>query len=188
MTKHLKMNEEIIENETLKNEEEKETPETPEAEKPDKSKELQSALAQKDHFREKAEKAEKRVAEMEERLKSSVPAQKQETAPRDPVELVRLTKALSGFDEDETSFILNYAKEKTPEAIIKAANDDWVKTAIQAKREKVAKEKSVPTPSSPATKVSTEDLKKVISEGRVESDVARKVAELEAKKGRGGGI
>jgi len=68
--------------------------------------------------------------------------------PTDPLEIVKLGKALGDFDEEEVDFIIRYAKEKTPEAIIDASKDDWVQTAIKARREKVAEQNKVPGPSS----------------------------------------
>jgi hypothetical protein len=60
--------------------------------------------------------------------------------------MVRLSKALGSYDEDEIDFIYTVAKDSTPEAIIEASKSDWVQTAITAKREKVAKEKQIPEP------------------------------------------
>lgn len=126
------------ENETPKNELETETPQTPAAEKPeDKSKDLQSALAQKEHWREKAEKLEKRLES------SNIPTG------TNPMEVVRLAKALEKYNEDEVEFITRNASEKSIDGIINASQDEWVRTAIDARREKVKNENAVPEPSSP---------------------------------------
>jgi len=166
------MNEEI-ENDTLKNEEEVETPETLEeenpeepekepetskVEKPEQSKELQSALAQKEHQREKREQAEKELAKLKE-TKSNIPAS------QNPMEVVRLAKALEGYSEEEVEFITRNASEKSIDGIVSATKDEWVKTAIQAKREKVANESKTPEPSTkqgvskkPIDKITPEDI------------------------------
>ena len=60
--------------------------------------------------------------------------------------MVRLSKALGSYDEDEIDFIYTVAKDSTPDAIIEASKNEWVQTAITAKREKVAKEKQIPEP------------------------------------------
>lgn len=144
------MENEIQENETpLSNEQEAEAPETSEPEKaevkePEQSKEFQSALAQKEFQREKREKAEARVKELEEKLQK---VGQGTSVPVNPLEVVKLGKALSDYNEDETEFIIRNATDKSPDGIIKASQDDWVKTAIQAKREKVEKSKKIPEPS-----------------------------------------
>ena len=109
-----------------------------------KSKDLQSALAQKDHFRTKAEEAEAKKVELEQKLTG---AGQVTSMPVDPLEVVKLGKALSDFNEDETSFIIKNAKDKTPQGIVEASKDEWVADAIKARREKVAKEKQILGPS-----------------------------------------
>ena len=141
------MENENLENDTPKNEPENVAPEPQPEKTEDKSKDLQSALAQKEHFREKAEKAEKELTE----LKKNPPKEVVANPMPDSLEIVKLGKALSGFDEEETSFIIRNAKDKSPQGIIEASKDEWVQTAIQAKREKVAKEKQILGPSSPGS-------------------------------------
>jgi len=136
-----------------------ETEETPapekevEAEKPEeKSKDLQSALAQKDHFRTKLEKVEAEKKILEDKLKGF-----NSKTTGDPMEGVRLGKALADISEEEAEVVITYAKGKfntlspTPEQIIQSSKDDWVQTAIKGKREKVAGEKKTPAPSSPSS-------------------------------------
>lgn len=145
---------------------EEETPETPEPEKTeDKSKDLQSAIAQKEHFRTKAEKLESEKKELEDKLKGYSSKDL-----GDPLEGVRLGKALADKSEDEADAIITYAKGKfnttkpTPEQIIQASKDEWVTTAISAKRAKVAGENKTPEPSSPTPAFrgkSSEDLEKM---------------------------
>lgn len=129
-----------------------ETEKTKKAEKPEKSIDVQSVLAQKDHFRTKLEKSEAEKKVLEEKLKGFT---SQITG--DPMEAVRLGKALKDTSEEEADVIITYAKGKfntlkpTPEQIIQASKDEWVTTAITAKREKVAGENKTPAPSSPST-------------------------------------
>lgn len=110
----------------------------------EKSKELQSAIAQKEHFRTKAEEAEKfKISEGE----------KQKMGGVDPLEVTRLGKALSQYDETETDYIIERAKGKfnsltpTPQQIIEASKDEMTQFAINSKREKINKEKETLAPS-----------------------------------------
>ena len=114
--------------------------------KEEKSKELQSALAQKEHFRSKAEKLEAEKKALEEKLKGTG-----QVLPTDPLEVVKLGKALADYSEEEVDFIIRNAIDKTPEGIIKSSKDEWVQTAIQARREKVEKEKQQLPPSTRTT-------------------------------------
>ena len=154
MTKHLKMENEEKETLAPKPEEEKtsenQTEEGTSKETPEKtgeqSKELQSALAQKEHFRDKAEKLEKQVQEQsQDKAKEIAPAG------TSPMEVVKLAKALEGYNQNEVEYITRNAKDSSIGAIIEATNDEWVKTAIAGTREKVEKEKSIPEPSSPSS-------------------------------------
>lgn len=132
------MTDEIKETETPETETETETPETP-TEKTDKSKELLSALAQKEHFRTKTEALETKVKELEGKLSQPIHTEKSVFA--DPLQAVKLGKALQDYSEEELGVIMDVAKSTTPEAILEAANKQWVRDAIQSKREKVALEK-----------------------------------------------
>ncbi len=121
------------------------TPETPTEKTEDKSIDVQSVLAQKEHFRTKAEKLESELNELKNKPAPTPTA----TQAVDPLEVVKLGKAVADYDEDETSFIIRNAKDKSPKGIIDASRDEWVQTAIKARREKVAKEKQILGPSSP---------------------------------------
>lgn len=155
MTKHFKMDNEQ-ENDTLTNETELETPESPEPEKAEKSKEFQSAIAQKEHFREKAEKLEKELAEL--RAKPSNPSPEPKTGNFDPIETVKIAKLLNQFNDDESEFILGRAGQSSYEAIKKAAEDKWTQVAIQGMREKVKAEVNVPSPTSPGSRFGTKEI------------------------------
>ena len=126
---------------------EKATPETQPEKTDDKSIDVQSVLAQKEHFRTKAEKLETELNE----LKNKPAPVANPTQGIDPLEVVKLGKAVAAYDEEETSFIIRNAKDKSPKGIIDASKDEWVQTAITARREKVAKEKQILGPSSPGS-------------------------------------
>ena len=128
-------------------EEEKETPEKTESEKTEKSKDLQSALAQKEHFRTKYEKSLEDIKT----LKKSGKVSSDFPTSTNPMEVVKLAKSLEGYNEDEVDFIVRNASDKSVDGIVDATKDEWVKTAITAKREKVEGENKTPSPSSPSS-------------------------------------
>ena len=153
----------------------------------EKSKELESALAQKEHFRTKFEKTEAEKKELEIKLGGAGQAQ---TIPQDPIQVAKLANALKDFNEDETSYIITYAKGKfntltpSPEQIIEAAKDGKVQTLIQAEREKVVKEKQVPPPSSPSGSQKVVDAEKLVREGKELEEIKKQAKALEEKEGR----
>jgi hypothetical protein len=176
------MEKEEIVNDTLKNETGMKTPETPtEKTEEEKSKELQSALAQKEHFRKKYEdlRAEKEKPESQIGTPKSF----------DPMETVKISKVLNKYNDEESEFILSRAGSSSFEAIKKAEEDKWTQIAIQGMRDKVAKEQKVPTPSSPSG-ISGEKTPQDIA--KMTKDEHRKfVDEMEKKmrmKSEGGGI
>ena len=69
-------------------------------------------------------------------------------ASNDPLEVVKLGKALKDYDEQETEFIIKNASTRDIEGILKAEKDEMVQLAIKSRREKVAKENKVPLSSS----------------------------------------
>lgn len=166
MTKHNKMSEE---NPNLEN-----LDENPEGqgenleEKSDKQvdkldPEIQKRDAQIAHWRDKAKKA-------EETLKTFKPKSEnveEWKAPSDPLEVVKLGKVLKDYDEQETEFIIKNAPTRDIEGIIKAEKDEMVQFAIKSRREKVAKENKVPSPSSTPggfIEKSPEDIEKMTDE------------------------
>lgn len=66
-----------------------------------------------------------------------------------PMEVVKLAKALEGFSEDEVDFITRNAGTGKIDDIIKASKDEWVKDAIDARRKRASDSKKVPGSSSP---------------------------------------
>jgi len=172
------------ETETLETNEETESLETDEPEKVGQFKDLQSAIAQKEHFRAKAEKAEAEKKALEERLKGY-----STKVTGDPLEAVRLGKALAQNSEEETDAIITYAKGKfntltpTPEQIIQASKDEWVTTAITARRVKVEGENKTPEPSSPSSIISGKTSDDI---GKMDSREFGKFAKDAFKGGRSG--
>jgi hypothetical protein len=171
--------------ETPQTEEGEETPEVP-AEKTKENqdellKKFQSAEAQKEHWREKAEKAE---AE----LKKLKPEEQPKTEPKivketNPKLMLRLSKALTDYNEDEIDFIYQVSRDDSPETIIETSKSDWVQLAINAKREKVAKEKQIPEPGNvpggKSTKgLSVEDIDKEPDSHKKAFDDFRKTGKL----------
>jgi len=137
------MENEIQENEySIQNESEKDNSITPAPEE-GKDNSLKITTAQKEHYREKAQKLEAQLKE----LQSKIPANA--VPNQDPKDIVKLAKALEGYNEEETDFIYRNAKGNDIQNIIEASKDDWVKTAIEAKREKINKDNKVPSPSNP---------------------------------------
>ena len=111
------------------------------------------------------------------------------SASGDPLEVVKLGKALKDYSDEETEFIIRNAPSKDINGIVKAEKDPWVQSAIQATREKVAKENKVPEPSSPASEADFSDAEEVVRKGReaVIAEAQRRAAEL-ARRGRGEGL
>jgi hypothetical protein len=106
------------------------------------------------------------------RLKAELAARASQPATGDPMEAVRLGKALAEHSEEEADIIITYAKGKfnnlkpTPEQIIQASHDEWVVGAITNQREKVARDSKTPAPSSPSSIIggkTTEDVEKMDS-------------------------
>jgi hypothetical protein len=134
-------NEEILE-ETPESQEEK--PEKKSDEQVEKlDPEIQKRDAQILHWRDKAKK-------LEGQLKVAKPKEEdveEWNAPSDPLEVVKLGKVLKDYDEQETEFIIKNAPTKDIDGIIKAEKDEMVQFAIKSRRDKVAKEQKVPSPS-----------------------------------------
>jgi len=140
------MNEEIQENDTPTNEEEVVEPEStdvPEADITDKDhptedKELLSALAQKDHFREKAERAEKERKALEVKLNQATKAQG--TAPLDVSDYIDISTSLDGLDPREKAYLAEQHKlTGRPLKEIRESEDfTFWDSAYRAKQEKEA--------------------------------------------------
>ena len=107
----------------------------------------------------------------------------------DPMEAVRLGKALAEISEEEAETITSFAKGKfntltpTPEQIIEASKDDFIMGAITAKREKVAGENKTPAPSSPASIVGGKTAEEL---GKLETRDFAKIARQSFSGGRSG--
>lgn len=143
------MNEENKEMETPQTNVVVEAPEAPKEETPVESKEIQSLQAQKNHFKEKYEKAETERKVMEDKLNAAINKPRSgETVGVDALDFIKLGKKLQDYSDVEIDFATNYAKSKNPEAILEALDDEMVQLAIQSKREKVEKERKALAPNS----------------------------------------
>ena len=152
------------------------------AEKSDKqlNPEIQRRDKQIAHHREKAEKLEKQLKELQgQSPKAELPQSS------NPMEVVRLAKALEGHSEEEITFITQNASDKTIDSIIDASKSEWVQTAIQARREKVAKDKAVPGPSNVSkAQKSQQDIDKSMTEGKF-NEVAEQALRETKESGTG---
>lgn len=135
-----------MENDNSPNEMETESPNDNTGENQDKNKDLKSALAQKEHFRDKASKLEKELEEIRGKTQE-VSNVKDNQAPQvDALEIVQLSKSLNGLSEIETNLVLSVSKSSKPKDILAALNSDVVKNAIAYEREKVERENKRPEP------------------------------------------
>ena len=130
------------------------------------SAEMKTALAQKEHFRAKAEKLEVENA----KLRTSQP---QNGNSIDALEITRLGKSISQYDDSETDYIIERAKGKfntlnpTPNQIVEASKDEWTQSAILQRREKVLKEQAL----NPSNKQPDIRTKKSFEEELVEASL-----------------
>jgi hypothetical protein len=136
------MENEELENETPKNEEATEESEPSEEENPETSKDLQSALAQKDHWREKAK-------SLEEKLNKIVSTSDSGTSPPasevDIADLADKLSAVQGLDAAERGRLIKEAKMQGT-SLEEARKSDDFKFWRSAYRAKVEKDKA-PKPS-----------------------------------------
>ncbi len=85
----------------------------------------------------RAEKAEKEKKALEAKLAKGQP----ESA--DAIDLIKLGKKLQDYSDEELDFVTEHAKSKKPEDVLKALENPFVVSGIQAHREKVEKEKGI---------------------------------------------
>ncbi len=124
----------------------------------------------KNYYREKAEKLEKQLSE-------------KKIGGTNPMEVVKLAKALEGFSEEEVDFITQNAKGDKIDDIIKATKDEWVKDAIDARRKKTADTKKIPGSSSPDFGRPSKTAQDI---AKMSKDEFRTYAEKEERGGRTG--
>jgi len=141
------MEETEMENEELpKNENDDSTSLNENGENQEKSNDLKSALAQKEHFREKAQKLEEQLKAAQGKNQEGNKNESNVSNGTDPLEIVTLSKSLSSYSDEETKLIIDAAKDKTPKGILAALNSEVVKDAIAYRREKVERENKRPEP------------------------------------------
>lgn len=61
----------------------------------------------------------------------------------DALEFIKLGKKLQNYSDEEIDFATEHAHSKNPEAILKALDNEMVQLAINARRDKMAKELSL---------------------------------------------
>ncbi len=152
---------------TQNQEDAQESKNTEEGENPEKSegqKELKSALAQKEHYREKNERTEKELEEAKKRLEElqkSLPKEEREKRAKvnasDPIDLVKTVSALKDYSSDEIEEISAYARGKGV-SLSEAAQSDFVKRAIAKSREEVEAEQKIPGATRRGKSSAEEDL------------------------------
>ncbi len=164
-------------------------------ENPVESKDLQSALAQKDHFRTKAKKAGEDLEDYkkENPLKGAPPKEDKKSedaeiwkASEDPMEVVKLGKVLKDYSEEETEFIMKNAPTKDIEGIVKATENPMVQAAIQGMRDKAEKLSKTPPPSSPDGSTPVFDAPKAVKEGTEIDEIAKRYKEVDSGEKREG--
>lgn len=139
---------------------------------------------------ERMRKAEKEAKE----LKEQISKRPSIAEIKDPMEIVRLTKALEGYSESEVDFIIRNTTDKSIDNIILTTKDEWVKDAIDVRRKKVAEQNKVPAPgsSSPfsATKKSGAEIQEKLKgkNPQEQSEIMRKMEEEAIKEERERGI
>ena len=87
----------------------------------------------------------KEVIEENKKLKSQPKGQEKSSV--DALEFIKLGKKLQDYSDEEIDFATNYAKSKSPQDILSALDNEMVQLAINAKREKVEKERLTLKPS-----------------------------------------
>ena len=101
--------------------------------------------------------------------------------------IVEVQTATKDLDTNEIAE-LKLRATATGKSLSEARKDENYLIWLTGFRERLAKEKQVPPPSSPSGVFVKEEPEKAIKEGKVAEVVAKKVAELEAKEGKGEGI
>lgn len=151
------------------------------------SKELESALAQKRHWKEKYEKVEKirqeqekKIAEFEKRLKELSQTTEQEE--NDILKELKAWKEEADFllrnkdyDPDEFQYLKRLAQAKGL-SLAEASQDDEVKEILALRREKLENEKKTPEPSSASAVKKEKDVAKMSDEEfqKLEEEYLRK--------------
>jgi hypothetical protein len=135
------------------------TPEEKTKENQDAGKDLETALAQKAHWREKAEKLQAQIDALK-------PKEEPKKQPEDDLSIVKKVKLLSGLSEEQISFVSNYARG-TGKSLEDTLQDQSVKIAIEAMDKKMQEEKKVPEPNyggatfnqKPISELSSQEIK-----------------------------
>ena len=100
-----------------------------------------------------------------------------------PMEVVKLAKALEGYSEDEVDFITRNSGSAKIDDIIKASKDEWVNDAIEARRKKDLDKKKVPGSSSPDFSQPSKNYKDI---AKMSKEEFRDYAEKQERAGNTG--
>lgn len=112
----------------------------PEALVPEPQEDVNKMKTELDSLKSKNEQLYARLKKTEEKTREM------KSEPKSEVDFLETAKVAKKYDEDSLEIIANYAK-RTGMAIAQAEKDEIVQLAIEAKKEKVAKEKAIPNPS-----------------------------------------
>lgn len=178
------MVDETNEKETQETNEETTAPEetqiTVETEKSDKSKEFKTIDAQKRAYREKAEKLEARVKELEAEKSKATQSKPAEIKPFGVEDLVEVTNALEGLDSGTKEYLVRQHKI-TGKPINEIKQDEDFKMWQEGHRIKLEKEKTL----NPSTRPSETSREKNFTE-KLEDlddiDIRKSIRDLEAKE------
>jgi hypothetical protein len=96
-------------------------------------------------------------------------------SPVKALEFVKLGKKLQEYSDEEIDFAVAHAKSQDPDEILKALNDEMVQLAIQAKREKVDKEKSLKPSGTQPVEDRPRKLSEVLNDPKVPQDEKEKL-------------
>jgi hypothetical protein len=155
------------------------TPKQPAGENLEKSKDWQSLEAQKKHFQEKSQKLEEEL-----RKYKGSPTNTPSQPSSDNMETIKVSRLLADYNDDESDFILKNSGSSSYNAIKSTLDNDWIKDAIKARREKVAREKMTPAPSGASGGFSPDlEIKSDMSEGDV-IEIQRKRLQQAESEGR----
>lgn len=114
--------------------------------------------------------AQKIRAEKAEKLLKTQTQQKVPVEQTDTIDQIKLGKKLVDYSDDELDFVVDYAKSKKPEDVLKALENPFVIAGIQAQREKVEKEKAL----RPSSTQSTTDKPKTLNEAIKDASLSEK--------------
>lgn len=133
---------------------------------------VKTVLAQKDHFRDKAEKLEKELSEL--RGKSS--------ESNLTLESIKIGKRLEKYSDEEIDSVAKIIKSNNPNDILSALDNSFIKQGIELEREKLKEQNKIPGSSSSGF---TSDEKSADEIKKMSPEEHRKYFEKQMRKGQG---